>query len=206
MELQQLHAGHRHVNNNTPGHRVVVDRHPGAEAHDGQRDELRLHAQPVGLHGWSGDQAGTTSITRRCTARTLGHQRAAVRSRSATTRIRRSSRASADRRSTSGRTRRVSRTSGGNRCRPGRLHPTNWTPAAAPEHERARVLGRRPVDGRKGRHNFKAGVSLEFNHKTEPGSADYMGNYNFGNDANNPLNTGNGYANMLLGVFTPTPS
>ena len=54
----------------------------------------------------------------------------------------------------------------------------------------------------KGRHNLKMGVSLEFNHKTEPGSADYMGNYNFGNDANNPLNTGNGYANMLLGMFS----
>ena len=29
-----------------------------------------------------------------------------------------------------------------------------------------------------------------------------MGNFNFGHDANNPLSTGNGYANMLLGVFT----
>jgi hypothetical protein len=54
----------------------------------------------------------------------------------------------------------------------------------------------------KGRHNLKMGVSLEFNHKTEPGSADYVGNYNFGNDANNPLNTGYGYANMLLGAFS----
>ena len=54
----------------------------------------------------------------------------------------------------------------------------------------------------RGRHNFKAGMSLEYNRKTEPGSADYMGNFNFGHDANNPLNTGNGYANMLLGVFT----
>ena len=54
----------------------------------------------------------------------------------------------------------------------------------------------------KGRHNIKLGVSIEFNHKTEPGSADYVGNYNFGNDANNPLNTGYGYANMLLGGFS----
>ena len=29
-----------------------------------------------------------------------------------------------------------------------------------------------------------------------------MGNYDFANDANNPLNTGNGYANMLLGAFS----
>ena len=54
----------------------------------------------------------------------------------------------------------------------------------------------------KGRHNIKIGVAIEFDHKTEPGSADYMGNYNFGHDANNPLSTGNGYANMLLGNFT----
>ena len=54
----------------------------------------------------------------------------------------------------------------------------------------------------RGRHNFKAGMSLEYNRKTEPGSPDYMGNFNFGHDANNPLSTGNGYANMLLGVFT----
>ena len=54
----------------------------------------------------------------------------------------------------------------------------------------------------RGRHNFKMGVALEYNRKTEPGSADYMGNFNFGHDANNPLSTGNGYANMLLGVFT----
>ena len=54
----------------------------------------------------------------------------------------------------------------------------------------------------RGRHNIKIGVSIEFNHKTEPGSADYMGNYNFANDTSNPLNTGNGYANMLLGAFS----
>src|SRR5688500_9675 len=54
----------------------------------------------------------------------------------------------------------------------------------------------------KGRHNFKMGAALEYNRKTEPGSADYMGNFDFGHNANNPLSTGNGYANMLLGVFT----
>jgi hypothetical protein len=53
-----------------------------------------------------------------------------------------------------------------------------------------------------GRHNFKMGVYLEYNKKTEPGSADYVGNYSFANDTNNPLNTGNGYANLLLGNFS----
>ena len=53
----------------------------------------------------------------------------------------------------------------------------------------------------KGRHNFKMGLALELNSKTEPGSADYMGNFDFGHNANNPLSTGNGYANLLLGNF-----
>jgi hypothetical protein len=54
----------------------------------------------------------------------------------------------------------------------------------------------------RGRHNVKMGMFLEYNRKTEPGSADYMGNFNFGHNADNPLSTGNGYANMLLGIFT----
>ncbi len=54
----------------------------------------------------------------------------------------------------------------------------------------------------KGSHNIKMGLFLEYNRKTEPGSENYMGNFDFGHNANNPLSTGNGYANMLLGVFT----
>ena len=53
----------------------------------------------------------------------------------------------------------------------------------------------------RGRHNLKFGVYAELNSKTEPGSINYMGNYNFGHVATNPLSTGNGYANALLGVF-----
>jgi hypothetical protein len=54
----------------------------------------------------------------------------------------------------------------------------------------------------RGRHNLKFGFSTEWASKTEPLSPDYRGNYNFGHDAQNPLSTGNGYANALLGVFT----
>jgi hypothetical protein len=43
---------------------------------------------------------------------------------------------------------------------------------------------------------------MERNSKTEPGSQDYAGQYNFGHDSSNPISTGNGYANALLGVFT----
>ena len=54
----------------------------------------------------------------------------------------------------------------------------------------------------KGRHNFKFGFFTERDSKTEPGSVEYAGIYDFGHNANNPLSTGNGYANALLGVFT----
>jgi hypothetical protein len=54
----------------------------------------------------------------------------------------------------------------------------------------------------KGKHNFKFGFITERNSKTEPGSVEYAGVYDFGHNADNPLSTGNGYANALLGVFT----
>ncbi len=55
------------------------------------------------------------------------------------------------------------------------------------------------ISGR--RHNFKAGF---LSNATEDGAGhgEYMGNFNFGLEPNNPLSWGNGYANMLLGVFT----
>ncbi len=54
----------------------------------------------------------------------------------------------------------------------------------------------------KGRHSFKFGFSTERDSKTEPGSQDYAGSYNFGHNSSNPLSTGDGYANALIGVFT----
>ena len=54
----------------------------------------------------------------------------------------------------------------------------------------------------KGRHNLKFGFFTERDAKTEPGSATYAGVYDFGHSGDNPLSTGNGYANALLGVFT----
>jgi hypothetical protein len=53
----------------------------------------------------------------------------------------------------------------------------------------------------RGRHNLKFGFYTEFTLKTEPGSANYMGNFDFGSTATNPLDSGYGYANALLGVF-----
>jgi hypothetical protein len=53
----------------------------------------------------------------------------------------------------------------------------------------------------KGRHSFKMGFSTERDSKTEPGSQDYAGSYNFGHNSANPLTTNIGYANALIGVF-----
>jgi len=51
-----------------------------------------------------------------------------------------------------------------------------------------------------GRHTFKAGVYVENNHKIQPSTPAYEGNFNFSPDTNNALgNTTNGYANALLG-------
>ena len=50
-----------------------------------------------------------------------------------------------------------------------------------------------------GNHSIKAGVYLEHNAKIQPSGPPYTGSFNFQPDANNPLNTGNGYANAFLG-------
>ena len=48
-------------------------------------------------------------------------------------------------------------------------------------------------------HQIKVGIYAERNHKQQPASSAYRGNYNFQNDGNNPGNTGDGFANALLG-------
>ncbi|HEY2014087.1 MAG TPA: Plug domain-containing protein, partial [Bryobacteraceae bacterium] len=53
-----------------------------------------------------------------------------------------------------------------------------------------------------GSHSIKAGAMWEWNSKVEPSAgAQYYGNFNFGSSTNNPLDTGYGYANALLGVY-----
>jgi hypothetical protein len=53
-----------------------------------------------------------------------------------------------------------------------------------------------------GKHSLKAGFYYEWNSKVEPSAgAQYYGNFNFGSTVNNPLDTGYGYANALLGIF-----
>ena len=51
-----------------------------------------------------------------------------------------------------------------------------------------------------GRHTLKTGFYLEHNEKIQPAGGGYSGNYDFSPDTNNSVyNTGNGYANALLG-------
>jgi hypothetical protein len=51
-----------------------------------------------------------------------------------------------------------------------------------------------------GKHTIKGGFYLENNHKIQPSTPGYAGNFNFGPDSLNGVdNTGDGYANALLG-------
>jgi hypothetical protein len=53
-----------------------------------------------------------------------------------------------------------------------------------------------------GNHNIKAGMYVEYQSKVEPNAGyNYAGAFNFGSSVNNPLDTGDGYANALLGVY-----
>lgn len=49
-------------------------------------------------------------------------------------------------------------------------------------------------------HTFKTGVYIQRSRKNQTSFADANGNYQFGTDANNPFDTGNGIANALLGL------
>jgi hypothetical protein len=53
-----------------------------------------------------------------------------------------------------------------------------------------------------GRHTFKAGFYLNHSYKAQNANTAFQGTVNFGNDSNNALDSGFGYANALLGVFT----
>ncbi len=50
-------------------------------------------------------------------------------------------------------------------------------------------------------HSIKAGLYVERNNKLQGASTNIRGAFNFGRDTNNPLDSGHGYANALLGNF-----
>ena len=82
---------------------------------------------------------------------------------------------------------------------PGASGLNGWTLPAA--NRNLRWSGQNDLSWTVGRHNMKFGAYVEWASKTEPQSVNYMGNYEFSHNAQNPLSTGNGYANALIGVF-----
>jgi hypothetical protein len=53
-----------------------------------------------------------------------------------------------------------------------------------------------------GRHTIKGGYYLNHSYKAQNTGVTFQGTVNFGNDTNNALDSGFGYSNALLGVFT----
>lgn len=53
-----------------------------------------------------------------------------------------------------------------------------------------------------GTHTFKAGFLVDWMHKNSRNRATFNGAFDFGRNANNPLDSGYAYANALLGVFS----
>ena len=92
---------------------------------------------------------------------------------------------------------------GGARSNLARWRPWGGNSRPGPTwNENYRYIVQDDLSWTKGRHNFKFGFVSEINSKTEPGSSTYAGVYDFGHNGSNPLSTGNGYANALLGVFS----
>ena len=53
-----------------------------------------------------------------------------------------------------------------------------------------------------GRHSIKGGYYLNHSYKAQNANVSWQGTVNFGNDTNNALDSGFGYANAALGIFT----
>jgi Carboxypeptidase regulatory-like domain/TonB-dependent Receptor Plug Domain len=95
-------------------------------------------------------------------------------------------------------------TSGGNRTGLAGYSPalTNGRVMPTCNHDR-RYVFQDDLSKTVGRHNLKFGFYWENDETHAPVSGTmYMGNFNFGSSNTNPLDSGNGYANMLLGVIT----
>jgi hypothetical protein len=92
--------------------------------------------------------------------------------------------------------------SGGDRAGLSQYRPSGGNGPLPRQNENFRYTFQDDLSWTRGHHNLKFGFFTERDSKTEPGSNNYSGVYDFGHNADNPLSTGNGYANALLGVFT----
>ena len=95
---------------------------------------------------------------------------------------------------------------GGDRSGLYRLRPSGTEGPMPKWNRNLRLTLRNDLSWTRGRHNFKFGLEIERDRKTGPGDPDYAGVYDFGHNADNPLSTGNGYANGLLACSRPTAS
>ncbi len=95
-------------------------------------------------------------------------------------------------------------TAGGNRANLAGFSPaiTNGRVMPTCNHDR-RFVFQNDLTKTTARHTFKAGFYWENDETHAPVSGtNYMGTFDFGSANTNPRSSGNGYANMLLGVIT----
>ena len=143
-------------NNFTPGTGHVANNAPGIIAsstitqvlrpNDRQRDELRIHAQPLGFHAGPETEVGKNFDYTTLYAAKLGINAPRLHAVRATIRIRRSSPGFGGPQVDEWPCAPVFATGGGNRAGLAGYMNQLQLPAPAPEHERARILGGRPVD------------------------------------------------------------
>jgi len=93
-------------------------------------------------------------------------------------------------------------TSCGDRSNLASYRPSGGNGPLPRQNENFRYTIQDDLSWNTGHHALKFGFFSERDSKTEPGSNNYNGTYIFGHSADNPLSTGNGYANALLGNFT----
>ena len=91
---------------------------------------------------------------------------------------------------------------GGNRSGLGLFRPSGGSGPIPRRNTNFRYTLNDDLSMVRGRHSFKFGFSAEMDSKTEPGNNDVNGVYSFSHSSDNPLSTGNGYANALIGAFT----
>ena len=192
------------VNNTVPGRPHHRRGEPGAQPDDGQRDDRRLPHNHWGFASGTGAENASNytqwwqpNVVNPLTGQ-MGLDPAAARA------VRRVRRPGAEDRSNKDEYPYLPELSFSGGDRANMLTDASvrrQRAAAALERELPLHVPGRPVV-HAGRHNFKFGFYIERDSKTEPGSVGYAGQYNFGHSATNPISTGNGYANALLGLFT----
>ena len=91
--------------------------------------------------------------------------------------------------------------SGGNRGGYASLTLSNQSSGSTYGNGGRQFIWRDDISKMWGSHSLKAGIYWEWSGDYDMLGTTYNGSFNFGSTTNNPFDTGNGYANALLGVF-----